>query len=136
MVPDIEGAEAIIDDILVWRSDHKENDQRLMKVRNRAREYSLKLGAGKCKIRKSEVTYVGNRLTREGLKSDPEKIRAIKQIAKPTCTKDLQTFMGFIQYLSNFKPNMSTVSATLRTLLGNNTVWQWNEQQETSFQKL
>ena len=31
---------------------------------------------------------------------------------------------------------MSTVSAPLRTLLEKNTVWHWNEQQETSFQKL
>ena len=58
MVSDIEGAEAIIDDILVWGSDHKEHDQCLKKVLDRAREYNLKLGAGKCEIRKSEVTYV------------------------------------------------------------------------------
>lgn len=136
MVSDIEGAEAIIDDILVWGSDHKEHDQCLKKVLDRAREYNLKFGAGKCEIRKSEVTYVGHRLTSEGLKPDPEKIRAIEKMAKPTFTKDLQTFMGFIQYLSKFMPNMSTVSAPLRTLLEKNIVWHWNEQQKTSFQKL
>ena len=85
-------------------SDYKEHDQRLKKVLDRAREYNLKLGAGKYEIRKSEVTYVGYRLTSEGLKSDPEKIRAIEKMAKSTCTKDLQKFMGFIQYLSKFMP--------------------------------
>lgn len=108
----------------------------MKKVLDRAREYNLKFGAGKCEIRKSEVTYVGHRLTSEGLKPDPEKIRAIEKMAKPTFTKDMQTFMGFIQYLSKFMPNMSTVSAPLRTLLEKNIVWHWNEQQKKSFQKL
>ena len=52
MVFDIEGAEAIIGDILVWGSDHKEHDQRLKKVLDRTREYNLKLGAGKCENQK------------------------------------------------------------------------------------
>ncbi|VDI82298.1 Hypothetical predicted protein [Mytilus galloprovincialis] len=51
-------------------------------------------------------------------------------MSKPECVKDLQTFRGFIQYLGKFMPNMSTLSAPLRTLLG------WDEIQETSFQRL
>ncbi|CAC5421205.1 unnamed protein product [Mytilus coruscus] len=137
MVSDIEGAEAIIYDILIWGSDQKEHDMRLKQVLDRAREYNLKLSAGKCEISKPEVTYVGHRLTSEGVKPDPEKIRAVNKMSKPECVKDLQTFMGFIQYLGKFMPNMSTVSAPLRTLLEKkNTEWHWDEIQETSFQKL
>ncbi|VDI12787.1 Hypothetical predicted protein [Mytilus galloprovincialis] len=109
---------------------------RLKQVLDRAREYNLKLSAGKCEISKPEVTYVGHRLTSEGVKPDPEKIRAVNKMSKPECVKDLQTFMGFIQYLGKFMPNMSTVSAPLRTLLEKNTAWHWDEKQETSFQKL
>ncbi|CAC5368240.1 unnamed protein product [Mytilus coruscus] len=38
MVSDLEGAEAIIDDILIWGSDQKEHDMRLKQVLDRARE--------------------------------------------------------------------------------------------------
>lgn len=44
--------------------------------------------------------------------------------------------MGFIQYLSKFMPHLSTVSAPLRTLLEKNTAWHWDEQKESSFQKV
>ncbi|CAC5398870.1 unnamed protein product [Mytilus coruscus] len=124
MVSDIEETEAIIDDILIWESDQKEHDMRLKQVLDRAREYNLKLrmlSAGKCEISKPEVTYVGHRLTSESVKPDPEKIRAVNKMSKLECVKDLQTFM---------------VSAPLRTLLEKNTVWHWDEIQETSFQKL
>ena len=66
----------------------------LKKVLDRAREYNLKLGISKCEIKKPEVTYIGHRLTSEGLKPDPEKIRAIEKKEKPTSIKELQTFMG------------------------------------------
>ncbi|VDI13249.1 Hypothetical predicted protein [Mytilus galloprovincialis] len=49
MVSDMEGAEAIIDDILIWGSDQKEHDMRLKQVLDRAREYKLKLSAGNAK---------------------------------------------------------------------------------------
>ena len=136
MVSDIDGAEAIIDDILVWGSNQEEHDARLKKVLERAEKYNLKLSAEKCEFRKSEVTYVGHRLTAKGVKPDPEKVRAVNNMLKPTCLKELQTFIGFIQYLSKFMPRLSTVSAPLRTLLEKNTAWHWDEQKETSFQKL
>ena len=136
MVADIEGAEAIMDDILVWGKDLEEHDSRLKCVLDKAREYNLKLGPGKCKFRQSELTYVGHLLTSEGVKPDPEKIRAVEAMERPTCVKELQTFIGFIQYMSKFMPNISTVSAPLRILLEKNTMWHWGEEQQRSFDHL
>lgn len=136
IVSDIEGAEAIIDDNLVWGSNQEEDDARLKRVLEKAMEYNLKLGLEKCEFRKPEVTYVGQRLTSKGVKPDPENIRAVRNMVKPTCSKDLQTFMGFIQYLSKFMPHLSTVSAPLKTLLEKNTAWHWDKEKEKSFLKL
>lgn len=52
MVLGIEGAEAILDDILVWESNQEEHDARLKTVLERAMEYNLKLSAEKCEFRK------------------------------------------------------------------------------------
>ena len=57
MVLDIEGAEAIIDDILVWGATQEEHDQRLKRVLDRSKEYNLKLNRGKCEIKRTEVKY-------------------------------------------------------------------------------
>ena len=50
--------------------------------------------------------------------------------------KELKTFLGFIQYLGKFMPNMATESAPLRKLLQKNVARHWDHQQEESFQKL
>lgn len=55
---------------------------------------------------------------------------------RPNNVQELQTFLGFIQYLSKFLPNMSDVSAPLRQLLEKNICWHWDNNKEQSFTKL
>jgi hypothetical protein len=136
MVEDIEGAEVIVDDILVWGRTLREHDQRLRKVLNRTREYNLKLSADKCDFRKQEITYVGHVLSCDGLKADLEKVRAVMDMKPPSNRNELRKFMGFIQYLVKFLPNLSQESAPLRHLLSNIVAWHWDEQKQHSFQKL
>ena len=88
MVADINGAEAIIDDILVWKTTQEEHDERLRKVLDKAREYNLKLSVDKCVISRDSIKYVGHILSSEGVKPDPEKIRAVVAM-KPTNKPEL-----------------------------------------------
>ncbi|XP_048259745.1 uncharacterized protein K02A2.6-like [Haliotis rufescens] len=67
------GAECIVDDVLVWGIDVPQHDERLYAVLNRIQSSGLKLNRSKCKLRMTEVSYVGHLLTKDGLKPDPEK---------------------------------------------------------------
>jgi len=73
-------------------------------VLNRAREANLKFNAKKCRIRQEEVPYVGHVLSKGGLKPDSEKIHAAQELQPPQSTKELKSFLGFIQYLAKFMP--------------------------------
>ncbi|XP_060079959.1 uncharacterized protein K02A2.6-like [Ylistrum balloti] len=136
MVSDLEGTEAIVDDILVWGTTKEEHDHRLQRVLERAREYNVKLGQDKCVIGQTEVTYVGHLLTKNGVKPDPEKVRAVQNMEKPINVKELQTLMGFVQYLHKFLPRLAEVSAPLRSLFEKKSEWHWEKQQEEAFQTL
>ena len=116
MIEDIEGAEVIMDDILVWGTTIEEHDQRLKIVLDKARKYNLKLSPNKTEFRKKQIRYVGHVLSSEGLKPDYEKVKAVEQMKAPQSKKELQHFLGFVQYLAKFLPNMSKVSAPLREL--------------------
>jgi hypothetical protein len=50
--------------------------------------------------------------------------------------KDLRTFLGFIQYLGKFLPNLANESAPLRQLLEKEIAWHWNQEQDNNFNKL
>ena len=133
---DIELCEVIADDLMVWGRDNEEHDQRLRKVLDRAREVQLKLNKKKCKIRVKEVSYIGHMFTDEGVKPDKEKVQAILMMPEPSTKQELQRFIGMIQYLAKFIPDLSEKAAPLRSLLKKNAAWQWNDEHQRAYQLL
>ena len=48
---------------------------------------------------------------------DDEKVKAITNLPSPKCVKDLQRFLGMINYLGAYIPNLAAESIILRDLL-------------------
>jgi hypothetical protein len=69
-----------------------------MDVFARLRIHNLKLQPDKCEFLRKEVTYLGHRLTTEGLLPDPDKVRAVKEFPVPTNTRQLKEFLGLAGY--------------------------------------
>ena len=126
----------VVDDILVWGKDMKEHDQKLKKVLKRAKKIGLVLNPQKCKFRVTEVTYVGHKLTSEGVKPDPQKTMAIDKMEAPKDLQGLQRLLGMVNYLNKFIPKYSDITAPLRTLLHKDAAWCWLKPQEEAFEKL
>lgn len=80
----------------------------------RARQENPKLNKSKVKLRKIEVKFMGHVISKEGLKLDPDKVTAIKNMPKPTSNSEVQTLLGFVNYLPKLLPKLSDVSAPLR----------------------
>ena len=132
----LDGVEVMMDDILIHGKNEEEHDARLQAALKRARQNNLKLNKGKSKIRQSEVKYQGHIFIAEGLKTDPEKVREVLEMPRPTCKADVQRLVGVLNYIGKFIPSMSDLTAPLRQLLIKETVWHWDEQQERSFNKI
>ena len=136
MLEGVEGAYAIIDDILIAGNDINHHDQILKEVIRRATEYNLKLNFEKCNVRQSSVTYMGHIISAEGLQIDPEKVKAIIGMPPPTDKEGLKRFLGLVQYVSKFIPKLSDIDAPLRCLLKDDIDFRWEYEQESSFQQL
>ena len=113
MVEDLEGVEVIMDEVVV-AGDETTHDERLQKFLDTASKQGLKLNKEKCKIRQTQVPYVGHLLTSEGLKIDPQKVKAVQEMPAPQSKEDVKRLLGFVQFLSRYLPSLSTVDAPLR----------------------
>ena len=111
---DLPGTDVIADDILVFGSgetmeeamaDHDSNLIRFGK--------DVKFKKEKMKLRQDSVRYMGHLLTADGLKADPEKVKAVVNIPKPANVKGAQRLVGFVNYLAKFLPQLSTVCEPL-----------------------
>ena len=67
----------------------------------RARDKGVKFNSDKNPFKISEVEYMGNLISSDGLKPDPKKIEAIVNMPKPTDVTSLQRLLGMINYLAH-----------------------------------
>ena len=133
---DIEGAEIIVDDLVVWGRNDEEHDKRLEQALERALKSGLKLNRKKCKFSVNRITYVGHIFSSNGLEPNPERVEAIVDLPEPNSKEELATFMGMITYLGKFVQNLSAVSAPLRELTQKGVTWSWEARHQEAFSEL
>ena len=79
---------------------------------------------------------MGHIISAEGLKPDPEKVRAMREMPPPTTKEDVRRFLGFIQYLAKFLPMLAKVETPLRELTKRDVLFHWDAPQAGPFQRL
>lgn len=131
-----EGVDTSMDDIIVWGNDQEDHDRHLRNVLEKAREVGLKLQKDKCEFSVLELTFLGETISKDGLKPDERKFDAITNMETPTCKKELQRFLGMINFLARFLPDLSTRTAVLRNLLDKNNAWEWTAEHDQVFKGL
>ena len=103
-----------LDDIIVFAATWEEHLDRLRQVFERLRHAKLKLGADKCTFAAREVSYLGHRVTEEGLLPDPSLLAAIREISPPQNATEVCSFLGlagyYRRYVKNFRSHRRTTS--------------------------
>ena len=142
LVEGLKGTEVIHDDFLIVgcgdtddeaEADH---DRNLKAFLERARECNLRLNADKLKLKMTQVPYIGHLLTREGLRVDPKKVEAIKEMPVPKDAKAVQRLLGSVNYLAKFVPHLSNIMQPLRRLLDKDTEWCWLHTHQQAFDEM
>lgn len=82
------------------------------------------------------VTYLGHKLTAEGLKPVEDKVRDIKDTTSPKSITELMSFLGMVNYYGKFLPNLSKVLSPLYKLLRGDTKWNWEKEQVVAFKEV
>lgn len=100
------------------------------------RKANLKLNREKCQLGQTQLKFIGDIITSEGIKPDPDKVAAIINMQRPQCTKDLQRLLGMVNYLAKFIPDLSETTAPLRILLDKKVEWIWSPVQEKAWKGL
>ena len=125
-----------LDDIIVFSSIWEEHLARLREVFERLRHAKLKLGAAKCTFAAKEVSYLGHRVTEEGLLPDPSLLGAIRDIPPPKTATEVRSFLGLAGYYQRYVKGFATIAAPLHALTRKDAVFHWSEDCQTAFDQL
>lgn len=125
-----------LDDILVTGSTEEEHLRNLDQVLRRLSEAGLRLKRRKCVFQAQSVTYLGHRISAQGLSPVEEKVRAVKEAPCPKNVAELRSFLGLVNYYAKFLPDLSTVLSPLYQLLHKDNSWKWQQAQAEAFQQV
>ena len=133
---DIEGVESFQDDVLLHSKTTAEHEELKKKVFERVKTAGLTLNKDKCEFDKSEITFLGHIIDGNGLRPDPSRIQTIQDFQAPTDISKLRSFLGMINYVGRFIPNLSDIIRPLNQLLCQDVAWMWGPDQRASFAKV
>ena len=130
---------SIADDILIpgcgatdteARIDH---DRNLIAVLERFEQHHVKLNVNKMKFLVREATFMGHVITTDGLQPNPVTVQAIVTMPTPTDKQGIRRFLGAINYLSKFCPQLSSVTQPLCNLTREDTPFLWSTKHQQAF---
>ena len=99
-------------------------------------EAKVRLKLEKCQIAKKNTEWLGYKLSEEGIKPIEEKVQAITDKLRPKNLKDLRSFMGAINQMNQFIPNLANLCAPLRPLPKKDNELNWQEKDEKAFKEI
>jgi hypothetical protein len=83
-----------------------------------------------------EVEFLGMIVSREGIKMDDSKVKAIREWPTPKTVRGVRSFLGLANFYHRFIEGYAQVARPLNDLTKKNTPFAWKEAQQTAFDTL
>ena len=114
----INSAHAFLDDIIIITKGSIDNHEKdIMKVLSRLDKENLAINLHKCEFAQTEITWLGYKISPNGIIPTEKKTKSISELDQPLTLKQLRSFMGSIHHMIKFIPDLSELTAPLRPLL-------------------
>ena len=125
-----------LDDLIIVCKSMEENLTHLDEVLLRLEQAGLKLKPSKCQILQTEVVFLGHVVSQEGVRPNPKLVESVKDWKAPECRREVQQFLGLVNYYRRFIPEFSEVAAPLTELTRKDETFGLSEAAETAFRRL
>ena len=112
-----------IDDLLVHSASHDEHLATLDQVLRRLVSHNIKINLQKCVFGSKEVSYLGFRLTEEGIKPGIDKLKAVKNAPPPSSVHEVRQFLGLCNFFRGHVRNFAQITSPLTALTKKDCSW-------------
>ncbi|CCO35846.1 Retrotransposable element Tf2 155 kDa protein type 2 [Rhizoctonia solani AG-1 IB] len=125
-----------LDNILIFSKNEVEHKFHVHEVLQRLEAAQLFCKGSKCKFHRTQVEYLGIIVSNQGFSLDKLKIQAVQEWLVPTTVKQVQSFLGFANFLRQFVANFSHMARPLHNLVKKEAAWNWSEKEQSAFEGL
>lgn len=132
----LKGVVCMMDDILIYGSTQAEHDSHLISVLDKIKASGATLNEDKCQFSKKSIKFLGHIIDGNGIRPDPDKVRAIVEMTSPVNVTEVRRFLGMVHQMSKFSPHLADKAKPLRDLVSPKNQWVWTENQQHAFETI
>nr|CAD2180044.1 unnamed protein product [Meloidogyne enterolobii] len=135
LISGISGVFGYLDDIVIASKTFKDHTKTLKLLLKRIQDYGLKLQLEKCDFLQERLLFLGHVVSPEGIKPDPGRSEAIRNMPAPHDKSTLRSFLGALTYYGRFIKKMREIRSPLDELLKKEIEWKWTETHQKAFER-
>ena len=125
-----------IDDVIIGMEMEEGHEKLVAEVIKRLEENNLYIKPEKCRWKVREVGFLGVVIGPEGIKMEEEKVKGVLEWLTPKCVKDVQKFLGLVNYYRQFIESFTSIARPLHNIVKKDKKWDWMKKQEKTFKEL
>lgn len=125
-----------LDDITIYSSSHQDHLQHLRKVFLKCRRFWISANPKKSQFALKEGKLLGHVVSATGVQIDPERVKAIQTLFVPRSKKDIQSFLGKINFVRTFIPNLVDLVKHITSMLKKGSEIKWTDIARGSFESI
>jgi hypothetical protein len=125
-----------VDDILIYSKSNEEHEKHLRLIMEKLREHKFYAKFSKCEFWLSEIAFLSDIISKEGIVVDPSKVTSVTEWKPPKNVREIHSFLGLARYYRRFIENFSKIAKPMTELLKKEKKFKWTDECEVSFQEL
>lgn len=125
-----------IDDLIITSETADDHLRDIDEVLTKIRDIGMKLKATKCEFARKEIKFLGFILSKDGIRPNPEKTRAIDAFPTPRTTTDVKAFIGMCSFFRRFIHQFASIAAPITALTKKDTPFEWTKECEDAMNTL
>ncbi|KHJ78363.1 reverse transcriptase, partial [Oesophagostomum dentatum] len=125
-----------IDDLIITSETAEQHLEDIDEVLAKIELIGMKLKASKCEFARDEITFLGFVLSKDGIRPNPDKTKAIDAYPTPKNVTDIKSFLGMCSFFRRFIHNFAHIASPLTALTKKDTPFKWTSECEEAMQKL
>ena len=106
-----------LDDVIVFSRTEEDHLIHLRAVFEHFREHGLKLKPSKCHFLWKEITFLGHKVSEEGMKPREEGLKSIAKMAPPRNYTEIRMFLSATGFFRRFIKNYARIARPLNDML-------------------
>jgi hypothetical protein len=125
-----------LDDIIVYSVSNEEHLKHLRRDFQKCRKFGISLNPKKSNFGMEEGNLLGHIISKEGIKLDPNRVEGILKIGTLISKKEVQYFLGKVNFMRRFIPNLADIIKHITNMLRKGSEIKWTPEAKKSVEDI